>query len=92
MRIIICRYRNYSSRRRTRFRSVRAGYPQPKAVREADALPGVRGRRQANPDAKLHTLFRRLVNVGNPVVIVEHRLELIAQADWIIDMGPGRRL
>ena len=63
--------------------------PQPKVVREADALPGVRGRRQANPDAKLHTLFRRLVDVGNPVVIVEHLLELIAQADWIIDMGPG---
>ena len=63
--------------------------PQPKVVREADALPGVRGRMQANPDAKLLTLFRRLVDVGNTVVIVEHRLELIAQADWVIDMGPG---
>ena len=30
------------------------GIPQPKAVREADALAGVRGRMQANPDAKLH--------------------------------------
>ena len=29
-----------------------------------------------------------LVSEGNTVVIVEHRLELIAQADWIIDLGP----
>ena len=39
--------------------------------------------------AALLALFRRLVDDGNTVVIVEHRLELIAQADWIIDMGPG---
>ena len=36
----------------------------------------------------LLALFRKLVGAGNTVVIVEHRLELIAQADWIIDMGP----
>jgi len=36
----------------------------------------------------LVSLLRRLVSEGNTVVIVEHRLELIAQADWIIDMGP----
>lgn len=29
-----------------------------------------------------------LVSEGNTVVIVEHRLELIAQTDWIIDLGP----
>lgn len=37
---------------------------------------------------KLLTLLRKLVNNGNTVIIVEHRLELIAQADYIIDMGP----
>ena len=36
----------------------------------------------------LLTLLRRLVSEGNTVVIVEHRLELIAQTDWIIDLGP----
>ncbi len=36
----------------------------------------------------LLALFRRLVERGNTVVMVEHRLELIAQADWVIDMGP----
>ena len=37
----------------------------------------------------LLSLLRRLVARHNTVVVVEHRLELIAQADWIIDMGPG---
>ena len=37
---------------------------------------------------KLLTLLRKLVKNNNTVVIVEHRLELIAQADWIIDMEP----
>ena len=38
---------------------------------------------------KLLALLRRLVANKNTVVIIEHRLELIAQADWIIDMGPN---
>ncbi len=37
---------------------------------------------------KLLALLRKLVANQNTVVIVEHRLELIAQADWVIDMGP----
>ena len=37
---------------------------------------------------KLLTLLRKLVDDGNTVVMIEHRPELIAQADWIIDIGP----
>jgi excinuclease ABC subunit A len=37
---------------------------------------------------KLITVFHRLVDAGNTVVIVEHNLDIMAQADWIIDMGP----
>ena len=38
---------------------------------------------------KLLALLRKLVDNGNTVVMVEHRMEMIAQADWIIDMGPN---
>lgn len=38
--------------------------------------------------AKLLTLFDELVNAGNTLIIVEHNLEVISQADWLIDVGP----
>ena len=38
---------------------------------------------------KLLALFKSLVADGNTVIIIEHRLELIAQADYIIEMGQG---
>ncbi|MFC4801740.1 ATP-binding cassette domain-containing protein [Neobacillus sp. GCM10023253] len=33
-------------------------------------------------------IMNRLVNAGNTVVVIEHNLDVISQADWIIDMGP----
>jgi excinuclease ABC subunit A len=37
---------------------------------------------------KLVQVLHRLVDAGNTVVIVEHNLDVMAEADWIIDMGP----
>jgi excinuclease ABC subunit A len=37
----------------------------------------------------LYGTLRRLVKRGHGVVVVEHSLDLIARADWIIDLGPG---
>jgi excinuclease ABC subunit A len=37
---------------------------------------------------KLIRVLHRLVDAGNSVVLIEHNLDVIAEADWIVDMGP----
>ncbi|MGB5934097.1 MAG: excinuclease ABC subunit A, partial [Anaerolineae bacterium] len=37
---------------------------------------------------KLLHVLGRLVDAGNTVIIIEHNLEVIKSADWIIDLGP----
>jgi excinuclease UvrABC ATPase subunit len=39
--------------------------------------------------AGLVELLDRLVERGSTVVVIEHNLDVISQADWIIDLGPG---
>ncbi len=49
------------------------------------------------PTTGLHTLdvkkivsaFHRLVDAGATVVVIEHNLDVIAEADWVVDLGPG---
>jgi excinuclease ABC subunit A len=37
---------------------------------------------------KLIRVLHRLVDAGNTAVVIEHNLDVIAEADWIIDLGP----
>lgn len=38
---------------------------------------------------RLLVQLQELVDAGNTVVVVEHDMRVVAQADWVIDMGPG---
>ncbi len=45
------------------------------------------GLHMADVEKLLHVLHR-LVEAGNTAVVVEHNLDVMAEADWIVDMGP----
>jgi len=38
---------------------------------------------------RLMVQLQRLADEGNTVVVVEHEMRVVAQSDWVIDMGPG---
>jgi excinuclease ABC subunit A len=38
--------------------------------------------------SKLLNVLKRLVELGNTIIIIEHNLDVIASADWIVDLGP----
>src|SRR4029079_12822233 len=37
---------------------------------------------------KLLEVLQRLADAGNTVLVIEHNLDVIKQADWIVDLGP----
>jgi len=38
---------------------------------------------------RLLVQLQRLVDAGNTVVMIEHDMRAVVQADWVIDVGPG---
>ena len=38
---------------------------------------------------KLMTIIEKLVDAGNTVLVIEHNLDVVKRADWVIDLGPG---
>jgi excinuclease ABC subunit A len=39
--------------------------------------------------ARLLDVLHRLVDLGNTIVVIEHHLDVLKTADWLIDLGPG---
>ena len=38
---------------------------------------------------KLLTSFNALIEQGHSIIVIEHNLEIVRSADWVIDLGPG---
>ena len=38
---------------------------------------------------RLLQVLQRLVDAGNSIIVIEHNLEVVKSADWMIDLGPG---
>ena len=39
--------------------------------------------------SQLIALLQKICDAGNTVVVIEHDMNVVASADWVIDMGPG---
>ncbi len=52
-------------------------------------MPGdLRGHALFDDIAKLLNAFDRLIQNGGSILIIEHNLDVIRSADWVIDLGP----
>ena len=69
-----------------------------KGRRDPEAVFTVLGRAELAEDAhcqelrdlnaKMLAAFRKLIDAGGSVLVIEHNMDVIKTADWIIDLGP----
>ena len=84
----------WGSRRRRSRAARRSGSSSPPS--SARSRPGGRSTSSTSPPPGLHTydieklleVLQRLVDAGNTVLVIEHNLDVIKQADWVLDLGP----
>jgi excinuclease ABC subunit A len=75
--------------------------PAARTIGRANASDGAKRRKQTlyifdEPTTGLHfddvskllSAFRRLMDAGGSILVIEHNLEVIKTADWVIDLGP----
>jgi excinuclease ABC subunit A len=65
-------------------RSFHAAPPAARSTSSTSRPPGL----HFEDVRKLLEVLHRLVETGNTVLVIEHNLEVIKTADWVIDMGP----
>lgn len=80
-----------------------AAHLQPKSMRQEDEGENGSGKRKARflyifdePTTGLHfddvskllAAFRRLIEAGGSILVIEHNMDVIKAADWVIDLGP----
>ena len=77
-------FRRRGPARQAVHRAVQAGHGQDGLpAGRADHRPVLRGLR------RLLGVLHRLVDAGNTVILIEHNIDVMKNADWLIDLGPG---
>ena len=83
---LLGKHRPYAERAEVQSDLANAEIQIGKSLHRAGDLDGAR--KSAQTACRLLAVLERLVASGNTVLVIEHNLDVIKTADWIIDLGP----